>query len=138
MINVHVLNANNIVTLEGGGKLPIKSSQGLTFYNTNELLCVTVGACIGRQLVFWGLSNKVDLDTFESLGVTMDNGIIEIHIQHPKNIDVKELTYTIEHCEVSRKISIPIKVIAKENTTSNKELKKRGESKDCCGKPEKN
>lgn len=133
MINVHVLNSNNIVTLQGEGKIPIKSSQGFMFYNSNELLCAAVGACIGRQIVIYGTQNKIDITLFESIGVTMDNGIIEIHLQHPKNFNVSELKSVLERCEISQKINMPIKVITRVNDTPDEELVKRDESKPCCG-----
>lgn len=131
MIQIHVLNSNNIVTLESHGKLPIKSSQGYMFYNANELLCAAVGACAGRQIVIYATNNKVDLTTFEFFGVSMDEGKIEIYIQHPSDFDPRELANRLENCEISESITLPIKVVAVENTTSTEELKQH-RIKPCC------
>jgi hypothetical protein len=103
------------------------------FYNTNELLCVAVGACAGRHIVIYGTQNKLDLATFEFIGVTMDDDVIEIHLYHPENFDPKDLINILENCEVSKKIAMPIKVIAKANLASDEELTKRSKIKGCCG-----
>lgn len=139
MISVKLLNRNNIVTLEKEGKIPIKSSQGFMFYNPNELLCATIGACIGRNMVIYCSQNNIDITTFETIGVDMEHGKVKVVIQYPDNIDeetLKGLKSNIEKCEMITMLQngIDIKVELLENKTPIDKIKEMNAAgKPCCG-----
>lgn len=133
MIVIDLLNNNNIVTLSSEGKLPIKSSSGYMFYNSNELLCVAVGACVGKHTVIYCAQNKIDLSEFEYFKVDMESNIIKVYIGYPKNFDYSGLKKVLENCEISKKISIPIEIIMNESKKTIEENKKSNLKKPCCG-----
>lgn len=133
MIDIQVMNSNNIITLSSEGKLPIKSSQGFMFYSPNELLCASYGACAGRHIVLYASQNKINLDGFHSFKVDMDNDEIIMYLTYPKEFDPKELVYLLENCEISKKLSIPIKVVAVQQDTPTEEVVKSKQKKPCCG-----
>lgn len=132
MINVNLQDNNSIITLTSPGKMPIKSNNGMFMYNSNELLCVAIGSCIGKYIVRWCVHTKLDIRKLENITITMDNNEIIINISHPKDLDIKELIKEIETCEIVNKLSIEVKVLTSINKTSTNNLLKKV-SKPCCG-----
>ena len=139
MIQVKVLNNNNIVTLQKEGGLPIKSSQGFMFYNSNELLCVAVGSCVGRNMVILCSQEDIDVDSFEYVGIDMESHKLRIVIKCPKEMDEKKrelLKNRLEGCELvtNLKKAYDIKVELLDNDTPTEQVVEANRTgKPCCG-----
>lgn len=133
MIKIDVLNNNSIVTLSSESKIPIKSSQGLMFYSPNELLCVTVGACVGKHLVRYCSQNKIDVRIFEQLKVDMDNDNIYVYVQHPKDMETDEIKHLILNCDIAKRLKIDIEVVLFPNDNDEDEVIKTNTPTPCCG-----
>lgn len=137
MINIAVRNRNLLVTLSSPAKAPIKARPGsVYFYNSMELLCVSLGACFGGEFIKWCTSNKINPATFESLQITMENFVPKIIVQYPETItdeQIDDIKYMATHCQVSKlltdipeiefvKNEKPVKILVDETKRSN-----------CCG-----
>jgi len=132
-INIHILNGNNIVTLNSPGKSPIKTSSGMFFYNANMLLCAAVGACAGKAIVGFCLIQKIDVSKLQRISVDMLDNIITIYVQHDPTLDMEPLRMILETCEVSKKLSIPIEVKFLENDKEYTPVE-RSDTESCCGR----
>jgi len=136
-MEVKLLNNNRIITLLEPGKMPIKSSSGLFFYSPADLLCASIGACIGREIVTFSSREKIDVELFQLVQVTSEDNKIVIFVQCPL-IDEKkekELTHSIENCEmvVMIKKAMKVEVSITSNTMSEADLRGVSKSGRCCG-----
>jgi uncharacterized OsmC-like protein len=137
MIEVKLLDNNNIITLQGEGKLPVKSSTGYMFYDPYELLCMSVGACIGKEILYYCRDNSINVASIESLSVDIeDENEIIVYITSPK-----EYTHThavairklIKECAIVKKLSIHINVCPAISDKSLEEITKGNKIEPCCG-----
>ena len=99
MIELKLLHNNNIITLEVPSKAIIKSSGGMYHPNSMELLCVALGSCIGKHIIKYCSQNKINIESFESISITMDNKDFIVNVFHPKSITTEQkddLEYVIK------------------------------------------
>ena len=138
MINVKLLNNNNIITIQGEGKLPIKSAEGYMFYNPNELLCIAIGACIGKQLLYYCNKNKIDVNIIESVDIDMeDEDEILIYLKFPKDYNdniITDIKTLLHHCPISKKLITKINIISTKSDNNYKDVINKNNIKPCCGK----
>jgi len=133
MIEVKLLHNNTIVTLEVPGKTIIKSSAGLYHSSPIELLCVSLGSCIGKHIVKYCTQEKINVQKFERISIDMLNNDFIIYINHPKGMSLKnliDLKQIILNCDIAKllKSNIEIKFNINKNIQN---LNKK--SKSCCG-----
>lgn len=136
MIEINVRDRNNIVTLAVPGKIPIKARSGSPyFYNSMELICIALGACFGGELVKFCSHNKLNPAAFESLGITIENFVPIIVIQHPPldKEKLEELEYIATHCPVASMLKNGVKVRFIENTIPVEILTDETKRPSCCG-----
>lgn len=137
-IQIELRKSNRIVTLNTEGKTPILSRSGaFNFHNPMELLCISFGACIGKDIWEDFHFNKINIDEFESFSVTIEDNTLILIVQHPKDLsddvkdNIKRLTRT---CSVAKQLKNTPIVKFIENKISKDELLKKDESKKgCCG-----
>jgi len=136
-INIEVRKNNRIVTLNIPGKMPILSRNGsFNFHNPMELLCVAYGSCFGREFWDYCRFNNINVDEFESFVITMEDNIIVLTVQHPKDItdelkkDIKRLSHT---CPISKMLSHIPKINFIENETAKSILIDETRRSNCCG-----
>ena len=132
MLYIRLLHNNNIITIDTPGKQIIKSSAGLMFHNSAELLCAALGSCLGKNLVRYCSHNSINVELFESIGIDFINEKFYVEIKHPNNLseeNIKEIEYTIRNCSVAQLINAEI-VIGFNVNTITPDITKR---KPCCG-----
>lgn len=136
-IKIEVRKDNRIVILNIDGKVPIRTRSGsFTFHNSMELLCMSYGSCFGRSFLDYCKHENINPETFESLILTMENNIIYLTIQHPKNItdeiknDIKRIARI---CEIAKLlVNLPV-INFIENNTSTETLINNSLNVKCCG-----
>ena len=118
-------------------KSPIKARSGSGFfYNSLELLCVSLGACFGGEFVKFCTHNKLNPKSFESLQITMENFIPTITIQHPEDmsqVTLDEIEYLATTCPVSKMLNKTTEIRFIKNTTPVKTLIDETKRSSCCG-----
>ena len=133
MINVKLLQNNTIVTLEVPSKAIIKSSAGAFHPNSMELLCVTLGSCIGKHIVRYCSQEKINVQQFEQIAIDMKNNDFIVHINHPKGMSVKnilDLKEIILNCDIAKLLKSEIEVNFSPNKVDPDLTRK---PKPCCG-----
>jgi len=132
MVYVKLLHNNNIITLDTPGKMTIKTSAGLYFHSSSELLCAALGSCLGKNLVRYCAQNKINVELFESIGVDFEDNKFHIEIKHPKILtkeNKEEIETMIRNCSVAQLLTTEI-IIGFNINTIDPDLTKR---KPCCG-----
>lgn len=133
MVLVKLLHNNNIITLDTPGKQIIRSSSGLMFHSSAELLCAALGSCLGKNLVRYCAQNKINVEMFEQVGVDFEDNTFKIHINHPKYLtkeNLEEIDSMIHNCSVAQMLNAEITVTFANNNIDPDLTKK---SKPCCG-----
>lgn len=137
MIEVNIRDKNRIITLISPGKAAIKArSGGLFFYNSMELLCVSIGACFGAELQRYCQFEGIDTASFESISVVMENFKPKIVLLHPKEMkekvleDIKALART---CQVSKMLRDSVELELAENSIPTRRLIDESKPRPCCG-----
>jgi len=137
MIKVEVRKNNSIIELTTPGKSPIRSSNGLYFWSSMELICAALGSCFGRHLMWYCREEHIDPALFEEIVITMENFIPHISIKHPSNMDVKildEIKSISEKCEVSALLlKTPPTISFHLNSIPDEVLLKEKKGGGCCG-----
>lgn len=139
MITVLARDKNRIVTLSAPGKAPIRvrPSSSPYFWTPMELLCGSVGSCVGGIIVDYCRYNDLDPRIFEFIGADLKDSKIVITLQHPKDLSsehLSRLSSKISNCEVSKLLVFPIEITLLENSISTKELTDDSkQSRSCCG-----
>jgi len=132
MIDIRLLYNNNIVTLEIPTKAIIKSSSGLYHASPLELLCVSVGSCIGKHIVKHCTLEKININEFESIQLDYDSDKFIVYIKHPKYLTKQQkldLVKIIKTCDISKLLKPEIIVKFKVG----KIVKVKTKSTGCCG-----
>jgi hypothetical protein len=133
MVNLKLLQNNNIITMDTPGKSIIKSSAGLMFHNSMELLCIALGSCVGKSIVRFCSQNKVNVELFESISIDMIDHNYQVNIQYPKILtkDLREgLAAVILNCEVGKQLTGQVNVKFSINEITPDLTRK---IKPCCG-----
>lgn len=134
MVELKLLKSNNIITLEVPGKNVIKSSGGAFFHNSMELLCVALGSCVGKYVVRYCSQQKINVESFESIKVDMNNRDFIVYIQHPKTLteeQLNDLEHVITNCDVGKMLLGDVKVEFSLNKVDPDLTRKKRTS--CCG-----
>lgn len=133
MVYVKLLHNNNIINLDTPGKMLIKSSSGLMFHSSAELLCAALGSCLGKNLVRYCAQNKINVESFEQIGVEFEDNKFHIHINHPKSLtkdNISEIESMIRNCSVAQILNVEIEIKFANNNIDPDLTKK---PKPCCG-----
>lgn len=134
MINVQLLQNNTIVTLEiQGKKTTIKSSAGLYHPNPKELLCTSLGACIGKHIVKYCSHEKINVESFEQINIDINNNEFIININYPKGLSLQniiDLKQIILNCDIAKLLKTNININFNLNKKAQSNTKK---STSCCG-----
>jgi len=133
MVFLKLLHNNNIVTLDTPGKMLIKSSSGLYFHSSADLLCAALGSCIGKNLVRYCAQNKINVEMFEQIGVEFEDNKFSIHIHHPSILDkdnIIEIEALIKNCSVAQLLTVDIVITFEKNKVDPDITRK---SQPCCG-----
>ena len=137
MVEIKLRNNNNIITLLVPGKIPLQSSQGLNHFSANELLCSSIGSCVGRTLVIHCAQNSINIKILETILVSMNNNCITILIKYANDIDkdiITSIEKKVKSCELvtslSKSFDIEVEMIRSE--FDKKKLQKQN-TKKCCG-----
>lgn len=137
MVEVNIRDKNRIITLLTPGKAPIKSrSGGMFFYNSMELLCISIGACFGGELQKYCQYEDINPSSFESISIKMDNFKPRIILQYPKEMskevldDIRRMART---CQISKLLKEPVEIELAENSIPTERLIDETKPRPCCG-----
>jgi len=133
VVLLKLLQNNNIITLDTPGKMLIKSSSGLYFHSSADLLCAALGSCIGKNLVRYCAQNKINVEIFEQISVDFEDNTFKILIVHPKNLTVEnedEIVSLVLNCSVSQMLNASKDVKLSPNKIDPDLTRK---SQPCCG-----
>lgn len=133
MVFVKLLHNNNIITLDTPGKQIIKSSSGLMFHSSAELLSAALGSCLGKNLVRYCAQNSINVESFEQVAVDFEDNQFHIHINHPKSLtddNKEEIKNLIRNCSVAQILNTEININLANNNIEPDLTKK---PKPCCG-----
>lgn len=136
MIDLNLRASNRIVTLGVPGKAPIKARSGSPyFYNSMELLCVTLGACFGNELITYCSRNKINPSAFESISLTMENFVPQVIIQHPPltQEQLSDIHNLVKNCPIAKMLNKEPEVKFVENTIPVEILTDETRRSTCCG-----
>jgi len=136
MIELKMMNGNNIINIIAPGKQVIKSSQGLLFYSPMELLCSSLGSCIGKHLVIYCSHNSIDITSFEFIGIDMIDGDIKVIIKHPVELseeNISDIKKIVETCEIRKMLDCGVYVQIEPNAKETARVVDDNKPKPCCG-----
>jgi uncharacterized OsmC-like protein len=111
----------------------IKSSSGLYFHSSADLLCAAFGSCIGKNLVRYCAQNKINVEAFEQVAVDFIDEKFIIYVNHPKSLTAEnksEIESLILNCSVSQMLNAD-KNVEFRNNNIDPDLTRK--SNNCCG-----
>lgn len=135
-IKVELRNSNRIITLNVEGKAPILSRSGSPhFHNSMELLCVSYGSCVCKEIWNYCHFNGINLEIFQSFNILMNENQITLIIQHSKDLNLetkKDIIRMNENCPISKLLVNTPTVEFIENEINIKDRKDQS-GRSCCG-----
>ena len=89
-------------------------------------------AIIGDSVID-AAQEKVDVRSFETLQVDMDDDKVYVYVQHPKDMDTDPIKDLIVNCDIAKKLKIEVTPVFVDNDNDESDVIKTNTPKPCCG-----
>lgn len=137
MISIELRENNRIIVVNQEGKVPIRVRTGSAmFHSPLDLLCCSIGSCIGRTLQDQCRFQNQSILQFEKIIVTMENFIIHVYITYALDINDEFLTIVtraLDSCEINKLLKNKTNINFIKSSLSKEILINQDKPSNCCG-----